>query len=43
MNDNYYYYFFFPQPASARGTGIQVIYKWCQMPKKRPLLVQKSV
>ncbi|KAG7262975.1 hypothetical protein CRUP_029403, partial [Coryphaenoides rupestris] len=28
-------------PASARGTGIQVIYKWCQMPKKRPLLVQK--
>ncbi|KAJ3592749.1 hypothetical protein NHX12_007876 [Muraenolepis orangiensis] len=28
-------------PASARGTGIEVIHKWCQMPKKRPLLVQK--
>ncbi|RVE57802.1 hypothetical protein OJAV_G00202890 [Oryzias javanicus] len=28
-------------PASARGTGIQVIHKWSQMPHKRPLLVQK--
>ncbi|KAF7218049.1 tubulin monoglutamylase TTLL4 isoform X1 [Nothobranchius furzeri] len=28
-------------PASARGMGIQVIHKWSQMPKKRPLLVQK--
>ncbi|XP_028291413.1 tubulin monoglutamylase TTLL4 isoform X2 [Gouania willdenowi] len=28
-------------PASARGTGIQVIHKWSQMPRKRPLLVQK--
>lgn len=29
------------QPASARGIGIQVIHKWSQMPRKRPLLVQK--
>ncbi|XP_047011881.1 tubulin polyglutamylase TTLL4 isoform X2 [Ictalurus punctatus] len=28
-------------PASARGSGIQVIHKWSQMPRKRPLLVQK--
>ncbi|KAA0716055.1 Tubulin polyglutamylase TTLL4 [Triplophysa tibetana] len=28
-------------PASARGMGIQVIHKWSQMPRKRPLLVQK--
>ncbi|KAG7503946.1 tubulin polyglutamylase TTLL4 isoform X1 [Solea senegalensis] len=28
-------------PASARGTGIQVIHKWSQMPRKRPLLVQR--
>lgn len=28
-------------PASARGLGIQVIHKWSQMPRKRPLLVQK--
>ncbi|XP_026151395.1 tubulin monoglutamylase TTLL4 isoform X2 [Mastacembelus armatus] len=28
-------------PASARGIGIQVIHKWGQMPRKRPLLVQK--
>ncbi|XP_069792027.1 tubulin monoglutamylase TTLL4 isoform X2 [Narcine bancroftii] len=28
-------------PASARGIGIQVIHKWNQIPKKRPLLVQK--
>lgn len=31
------------KPASARGIGIQVIHKWSQMPRKRPLLVQKSV
>lgn len=31
----------FLQPASARGIGIQVIHKWSQMPRKRPLLVQK--
>uniref|UniRef100_A0A3Q4MWM9 Tubulin tyrosine ligase-like family, member 4 n=1 Tax=Neolamprologus brichardi TaxID=32507 RepID=A0A3Q4MWM9_NEOBR len=29
------------KPASARGIGIQVIHKWSQMPRKRPLLVQK--
>ncbi|XP_063789944.1 tubulin monoglutamylase TTLL4 isoform X2 [Pseudophryne corroboree] len=28
-------------PASARGMGIQVIHKWSQLPKKRPLLVQR--
>ncbi|XP_069576550.1 tubulin monoglutamylase TTLL4 [Brachyistius frenatus] len=28
-------------PASARGLGIQVIHKWSQLPRKRPLLVQK--
>ncbi|CAK6973175.1 tubulin polyglutamylase TTLL4 [Scomber scombrus] len=28
-------------PASARGVGIQVIHKWSQMPRRRPLLVQK--
>uniref|UniRef100_A0A1A7XK55 Tubulin tyrosine ligase-like family, member 4 n=1 Tax=Iconisemion striatum TaxID=60296 RepID=A0A1A7XK55_9TELE len=28
-------------PASARGIGIQVIHKWSQMPRKRPLLVQR--
>lgn len=28
-------------PASARGVGIQVIHEWSQMPRKRPLLVQK--
>ncbi|XP_033984616.1 tubulin polyglutamylase TTLL4 isoform X1 [Trematomus bernacchii] len=28
-------------PASARGIGIQVIHRWGQLPRKRPLLVQK--
>ncbi|KAG8432253.1 hypothetical protein GDO86_016770 [Hymenochirus boettgeri] len=28
-------------PASARGMGIQVIHRWSQLPKKRPLLVQR--
>ncbi|XP_036396690.1 tubulin polyglutamylase TTLL4-like [Megalops cyprinoides] len=28
-------------PASARGIGIQVIHRWSQMPRRRPLLVQK--
>ncbi|XP_021256131.1 tubulin polyglutamylase TTLL4 isoform X2 [Numida meleagris] len=28
-------------PASARGIGIQVIHKWSQLPKRRPLLVQR--
>ena len=29
------------QPASARGIGIKVINKWSQIPKKRPVIVQK--
>lgn len=28
-------------PASARGVGIHVIHKWSQLPKRRPLLVQR--
>ncbi|NXF11800.1 TTLL4 polyglutamylase, partial [Smithornis capensis] len=28
-------------PASARGIGIHVIHKWSQLPKRRPLLVQR--
>ncbi|XP_076013123.1 tubulin monoglutamylase TTLL4 isoform X2 [Genypterus blacodes] len=28
-------------PASARGEGIQVVYKWSQVPRKRALLVQE--
>ncbi|KAI1899107.1 hypothetical protein AGOR_G00058080 [Albula goreensis] len=28
-------------PASARGNGIQVIHRWSQMPRRRPLLVQR--
>ncbi|KFQ18217.1 Tubulin polyglutamylase TTLL4, partial [Merops nubicus] len=28
-------------PASARGIGIQVIHKWSQLPRRRPLLVQR--
>ncbi|KAG7463983.1 hypothetical protein MATL_G00182420 [Megalops atlanticus] len=30
-------------PASARGIGIQVIHKWSQIPKRRPLLVQRYI
>ncbi|XP_066994664.2 tubulin polyglutamylase ttll-4 isoform X2 [Anabrus simplex] len=30
-------------PASARGTGIKVINRWAQIPKKRPLVVQKYI
>ncbi len=30
-------------PALARGTGITVINKWSQIPKTRPLIVQKYV
>uniref|UniRef100_A0A1B6DER8 Tubulin polyglutamylase TTLL4 n=1 Tax=Clastoptera arizonana TaxID=38151 RepID=A0A1B6DER8_9HEMI len=30
-------------PASARGTGIKVIHKWTQIPKKCPLIVQKYI
>ncbi|KAJ8253287.1 hypothetical protein GJAV_G00211170, partial [Gymnothorax javanicus] len=28
-------------PASARGNGIQVICRWSQLPRRRPLLVQR--
>ncbi|NXT09380.1 TTLL4 polyglutamylase, partial [Prunella fulvescens] len=28
-------------PASARGNGVQVIHKWSQLPKRRPLVVQR--
>ncbi|XP_014774664.1 tubulin monoglutamylase TTLL4 [Octopus bimaculoides] len=28
-------------PASARGKGIRVIYKWSQIPKRRPIIVQR--
>ena len=28
-------------PASARGIGIKVIHKWSQLPKKRPVIVQR--
>jgi len=30
-------------PASARGTGIRVISKWSQIPKKVPLVVQRYI
>ena len=30
-------------PALARGTGISVVNKWSQIPKMRPLIVQKYV
>ncbi|KFM75094.1 Tubulin polyglutamylase TTLL4, partial [Stegodyphus mimosarum] len=30
-------------PASARGTGVKVIHKWGQVPKNRPVVVQKYV
>ncbi|XP_014479842.1 PREDICTED: tubulin polyglutamylase TTLL4-like [Dinoponera quadriceps] len=28
-------------PASARGTGIRVVHRWSQIPKKRPVVVQQ--
>ncbi|XP_076349307.1 tubulin monoglutamylase TTLL4-like isoform X2 [Tachypleus tridentatus] len=30
-------------PASARGTGISVVSKWSQIPKKQPLIVQRYI
>ncbi|XP_055861674.1 probable beta-tubulin polyglutamylase isoform X1 [Biomphalaria glabrata] len=30
-------------PASARGQGIRVISKWSQVPRKRPVIVQKYI
>lgn len=28
-------------PASARGTGIRVVHRWTQIPKKKPVIVQQ--
>ncbi|XP_048510207.1 tubulin monoglutamylase TTLL4-like [Athalia rosae] len=28
-------------PASARGTGIRVVHRWSQIPKKKPVIVQQ--
>ncbi|XP_015607158.1 tubulin polyglutamylase TTLL4 isoform X2 [Cephus cinctus] len=28
-------------PASSRGTGIRVVHRWSQIPKKRPVVVQQ--
>jgi tubulin polyglutamylase TTLL4 len=30
-------------PASARGIGIRVVHKWSQLPKKRPVVVQRYI
>ncbi|KAK6627894.1 hypothetical protein RUM44_010376 [Polyplax serrata] len=30
-------------PAAARGTGIKVVHRWGQIPKKRSLIVQKYI
>lgn len=30
-------------PASARGTGIKVVNQWAQIPKRKPLIVQRLV
>ncbi|XP_023160700.2 tubulin polyglutamylase TTLL4 isoform X2 [Drosophila hydei] len=30
-------------PASARGAGIRVVHRWGQIPKRRPLIVQKYI
>ncbi|XP_055710939.1 tubulin monoglutamylase TTLL4 isoform X2 [Phlebotomus papatasi] len=30
-------------PASARGTGIKVVNRWSQIPKRRPIIVQRYV
>lgn len=29
--------------ASARGTGVKVIYKWSQVPKNKPIVVQRYI
>lgn len=31
------------QPASARGIGIKVVHKWCQIPDSSPVIVQKYI
>lgn len=30
-------------PASARGTGIKVVNRWAQIPKRKPIIVQKYI
>ncbi|XP_055376097.1 tubulin monoglutamylase TTLL4-like isoform X3 [Condylostylus longicornis] len=30
-------------PASARGTGIRVVFAWSQIPKRKPLIVQRYI
>ncbi|XP_055858265.1 tubulin monoglutamylase TTLL4 isoform X2 [Episyrphus balteatus] len=30
-------------PASARGTGIRVVNRWAQIPKRKPLIVQRYI
>uniref|UniRef100_A0A2M4CHA3 Putative tubulin polyglutamylase ttll4 n=1 Tax=Anopheles darlingi TaxID=43151 RepID=A0A2M4CHA3_ANODA len=30
-------------PASARGTGIKVVNRWSQIPKRKPLIVQRYI
>lgn len=30
-------------PASARGTGIKVVSRWAQIPKRKPMIVQKYI
>lgn len=30
-------------PASARGTGIKVVSRWNQIPKRKPMIVQKYI
>lgn len=30
-------------PASARGTGIKVVSRWQQIPKRKPMIVQKYI
>jgi len=36
-------FFLNQQPASYRGTGIRVISKWSQIPKKVPIVVQRYI
>lgn len=33
----------YSQPASARGTGIKVVARWAQIPKRRPVVVQHYI
>lgn len=38
LSASVFYLFIYLQPASARGTGIQVIHEWSQLPRKKPLV-----